>query len=92
MTQNAAKKFVTASIRVSDETSLTSEEGHLAMGSGRRRRIRSKSRHRAAAGKRHKTPRRAGHIETTHSLLLASLKFWEIERDLIEERIAAMGR
>jgi len=31
-------------------------------------------------------------VETTHSLLLASLRFWEIERDLIEERIAAIGR
>jgi len=31
-------------------------------------------------------------VETTHSLLLASLRFWEIERDLIEERMAAMGR
>jgi hypothetical protein len=31
-------------------------------------------------------------IEATHSLLLASLRFWEIERDLIEERIAALGR
>ena len=27
-----------------------------------------------------------------HSLLLASLRFWEVERDLIEERVAAMGR
>jgi len=31
-------------------------------------------------------------VETPHSLLLASLRFWEIERDLIEERIAALGR
>jgi hypothetical protein len=84
-------KFATATVRLSDETSLTSQEGQLAMGSGRRRRVRSKSRHRAA-GKRQKTPRRAGQVETTHSLLLASLKFWEIERDLIEERIAAIGR
>jgi hypothetical protein len=25
-------------------------------------------------------------------LLMSSLKFWEVERDLIEERITAMGR
>ncbi len=68
------------------------------MGAGRRRRIRSKFKHGRAA-KRDKTSRRAAtdpdnrnHGETTHSLLLASLRFWEIERDLIEERIAAMGR
>ena len=29
--------------------------------------------------------------EATHSLLLASLRFWEVERDLIEERKAAIG-
>jgi hypothetical protein len=31
-------------------------------------------------------------LETTHSLLLSSLKYWEVERDLIEERVAAVGR
>jgi hypothetical protein len=31
-------------------------------------------------------------FEPTHSLLLSSLKFWEVERDLIEERVAANGR
>ena len=31
-------------------------------------------------------------VETTHSLLLASLRYWEVERDLIEERKAAIGR
>jgi hypothetical protein len=30
-------------------------------------------------------------LEPTHSLLLASLRFWEVERDLIEERKAAIG-
>jgi hypothetical protein len=28
-------------------------------------------------------------FEPAHSLLLSSLKFWEVERDLIEERISA---
>jgi len=27
--------------------------------------------------------------EPTHSLLLSSLRYWEVERDLIEERIAS---
>ena len=30
--------------------------------------------------------------EETDRLLLSSLKFWEVERDLIEERMTAMGR
>jgi hypothetical protein len=50
-------------------------------------------------GKRHKLSRRVRtddddvtQIEPTHSLLLSSLRFWEVERDLIEERIATFGR
>jgi hypothetical protein len=31
-------------------------------------------------------------FESTHSLLLSSLRYWEVERDLIEERVAALGR
>ena len=31
-------------------------------------------------------------FEPTHSLLLSSLKFWEVERDLIDERVAALSR
>ena len=31
-------------------------------------------------------------VEPTHSLVLASLRFWEVERDLIEERKAAINR
>ncbi len=31
-------------------------------------------------------------FEPTHSLLLSSLKYWEVERDLIEERVAAVNR
>jgi hypothetical protein len=34
----------------------------------------------------------ANHEEPTPSLLLASLRFWEVERDLIDERKAAIGR
>ena len=30
-------------------------------------------------------------FEPTHSLLLSSLKYWEVERDLIEERVAAVN-
>jgi hypothetical protein len=32
------------------------------------------------------------HVESAHSLLLSSLRYWEVERDLIEERIAALAR
>jgi ribosomal protein L32 len=31
-------------------------------------------------------------LEPAHSLLLSSLRYWEVERDLIEERVAALGR
>jgi hypothetical protein len=31
-------------------------------------------------------------FEPTHSLLLSSLRYWEVERDLIEERKAAIDR
>jgi len=34
----------------------------------------------------------ATEAEKTDRLLLSSLRFWEVERDLIEERVAAMGR
>jgi len=30
--------------------------------------------------------------EETDRLLLSSLRYWEVERDLIEERVAAIGR
>jgi hypothetical protein len=30
--------------------------------------------------------------EETGSLLLSSLRYWEVERDLIEERMARLGR
>jgi hypothetical protein len=31
-------------------------------------------------------------VEPAHSLLLSSLRYWEVERDLIEERVAGLGR
>ena len=34
----------------------------------------------------------ANQVEPAHSLLLSSLRFWEVERDLIEERKAAINR
>jgi len=30
-------------------------------------------------------------VEPIHSLLLSSLRYWEVERDLIEERTAAIN-
>lgn len=30
-------------------------------------------------------------VEPAHSLLLSSLRFWEVKRDLIEERMTAIG-
>jgi hypothetical protein len=58
-------------------------------------RLKSKQR---PTGKRHKAPRRVTtdrddvtQIEPAHSLLLSSLRFWEVERDLIEERMTTIG-
>ena len=34
----------------------------------------------------------ANQVEPAHSLLLSSLRFWEVEHDLIEERKAAINR
>jgi hypothetical protein len=68
-------------------------------GPGRRTRLRtSKSKRRTQKrGKHYKAmrcPRQheeaATQFESTHSLLLSSLRYWEVERDLIEERIAAL--
>jgi hypothetical protein len=33
----------------------------------------------------------SGVTEETDRLLLSSLRYWEVERDLIEERLAARG-
>jgi hypothetical protein len=71
------------------------------MGSARTRRIRSrtsKSKRRAQKPSKHYKglPCAMLHddattqFESTHSLLLSSLRYWEVERDLIEERIAAL--
>jgi hypothetical protein len=63
----------------------------------RQRRVRLKSKRRS--GKNQKASRGArpendsvGQIEPAHNLLLSSLRFWEVQRDLIEERVAAIGR
>jgi hypothetical protein len=31
-------------------------------------------------------------VKATHSLLFSSLRYWEVERDLIEERTAGIRR
>ncbi len=68
------------------------------MGAGRRRRIRLKSKRRPQRpGKDQNASPCAltddddiSQLESTHSLLLSSLRYWEVERDLIDERIAAL--
>jgi hypothetical protein len=71
------------------------------MGSARSRRIRSKtsrSKRRAQKPSKHYKALRCAmphhdataQFESTHSLLLSSLRYWEVERDLIEERITAL--
>ena len=63
----------------------------------RSRRMRVKSKREPS--KRHRTPRHVmagdddiNQFEPAHSLLFSSLRFWEVERDLIEERVAAISR
>ena len=67
----------------------------------RRRRLgtsRSKGRLRKSSKSSSASPRaiaddhETAQVEPTHSLLLSSLRFWEVERDLIEERTATFGR
>ena len=71
------------------------------MGSVRSRRIRSKtskSKRRAQKPSKHYKAMRCAmpdddattQFESTHSLLFSSLRYWEVERDLIEERIATL--
>lgn len=73
------------------------------MEAGRSRRIPlrgSKSKRRAQrSSKRYEAARREmthdderPQPEPTHSLLLSSLRYWEVERDLIEERTADIRR
>lgn len=66
------------------------------METGRLRRMRLKSKRRSTA-KRHKASPRSmadddniEEVESPNSLLLSSLRYWEVKRDLIEERIAAL--
>lgn len=65
------------------------------MRAGRRRRMRLKSKR--GARKNHKASRRVmpdndapTQFESKDTLLLSSLRYWEVERDLIEERIAIL--
>ena len=46
----------------------------------------------AAKDSGHKTlaPEKAMHRDQPDKLLLSALKYWEVERDLIEERLATM--
>ena len=70
------------------------------MRAGRLKRTRSStSKSKRGSRKRHKSLRAMTNSEETtqvvapaHSLLLSSLKYWEVERDLIEERISAIAR
>jgi hypothetical protein len=72
------------------------KEGLMKARQQRRMSLKSKRR----LNKRHKAGRSApsknddisGQFEPAHSLLLSSLKFWEVERDLIEERLATTRR
>jgi hypothetical protein len=72
------------------------------MGAGRRRHIRSQK---SKSGRRpQKSSKRSevlwpeptddesAQVEEIDRLLLSSLKYWEVERDLIEERMAASRR
>src|SRR5262249_16373319 len=82
-------------------TGLMKEDDSLMIGR-RRKRARSraaKSKQRAqTSGKNYKVLRRSRSadndeptlVEPIHSLLLSSLRYWEVERDLIEERIASI--
>jgi hypothetical protein len=61
---------------------------------GRWRRAKSKrQRQKAAKNVEEKTVERANSVQDDQSdrLLLSALKYWEVERDLIEERLDAMG-
>jgi hypothetical protein len=65
------------------------------MGAGPRKRTRLNSK--GGLSKRHKILQRVmrgdsntNQFEPTHSLLLSALRYWEVEHDLIEERVAAL--
>ena len=78
-------------------------KGELLMGAARRRRAKwrtSKFRRRpersikcvAASQPETMDNNESAQTQETDRLLLSSLRFWEVERDLIEERMAAMSR
>ena len=70
------------------------------MGAGRRGRKRGRTRKSKRKPRQSRTPSKTSQLEIVNSdecdeaqdvdrLLLSSLRFWEVERDLIEERLAA---
>lgn len=78
-------------------------EGELLMGSARKehgRWGRSKSKRKSQPSSKRSEGWRpkitngneSGEAEETDRLLLSSLRYWEVERDLIEERLAARSR
>jgi hypothetical protein len=62
----------------------------------RRRRIRLKTKRRASKSRRTSPHAMSDDGDRAqfkpHNLLLSSLRFWEVERDLIEERVSGMSR
>jgi hypothetical protein len=84
------------SLREPEDNGSIYEEGESLMEAGRRKHTGLKSK--GGPSKRHKALQRAmrndsntNQFEPTHSLLLSALRYWEVEHDLIEERVAAMG-
>jgi len=64
---------------------------HLRRSKSKRRRLRPNKSFKVL-GREMTNENEANQVEPAHSLLLASLRFWEVERDLIDERKAATGR
>ena len=63
----------------------------MVTGAGRRRRVKSRRKLERAAkdsGRKALAPDEALHHDQPDRLLLSALRYWEVERDLIEERMA----
>ena len=64
----------------------------MVTGAGRRRRAKSRRKLEKAdkdSGRKALAPDEALHHDQPDRLLLSALKYWEVERDLIEERLNA---
>ena len=64
----------------------------MVTGAGRRRRAKSRRKLERAgndSGRKALAPDEALHHDQPDRLLLSALKYWEVERDLIEERLDA---